>query len=260
MSEEARVDIKQSVQQRFDQAAASYRTSPVHAQGPDLAWMVEAGALQGQERVLDAGCGPGHTALAFAPHVATVVALDLSQPMLDQARDLAQERGIHNLETRLGDVEELPFPDGSFHCVVSRYSAHHWPHPERALAELARVLMPGGLFLLSDTVSFPDPALDTFLNGVELLRDVSHVRDHTPAQWLSMMEAAGLPGELLRRWEIPLRFQPWVARVSTPEPAVAALRWLFAHGPTEAREALRIQDDGQFVLHGGLFRGVKGGG
>ena len=258
MSEETRADIKKSVQQQFEQAAASYRVSPVHVQGPDLAWMVEAAALQGQERVLDAGCGAGHAALAFAPHVGQVVALDFSPAMLAQTQDLARERGITNLETRLGDVEALPFPDGSFHCVISRYSAHHWPNPRRALAEFARVLLPGGRFILSDTVSFPEPALDTFLNGVELLRDVSHVRDHTPAQWLAMMEEAGLPGELLRRWEIPLRFEPWVARQSTPEPAVAGLRWLFAHGPEEARAALRIQEDGQFVLLGGLFRGAKG--
>ena len=91
--------------------------------------MLALADLSGDERILDAGCGPGHTALTFAPHVAQVVGVDLSDQMLDQGRRLAAERGLTNVEFRTGDVEALPFDSGEFDVVVTRYSAHHWPAP-----------------------------------------------------------------------------------------------------------------------------------
>lgn len=125
------IDIKASVQRQFNQVAANYSTSSVHAKGRDLEEMVSAVPLTGREQILDAGCGTGHTALAFAPHVAQVVALDFTEGMLAQGRQLAAERGLSNVEFRLGDVEKLPFAAAQFDLVVSRYSAHHWPHPYR---------------------------------------------------------------------------------------------------------------------------------
>ncbi len=149
-------DIKASVQRQFNQVAANYSTSTVHAQGIDLAEMVKAAHPSGQERVLDAGCGTGHTALTFAPHVAQVIAVDFTQGMLDQGRQLAAERGLDNIEFRLADVEKLDFSDAEFDLIVSRYSAHHWPHPQQALPAFRRILKPGGQFILSDVVSFDD--------------------------------------------------------------------------------------------------------
>ena len=139
--------IKDTVAQQFDPVADNYRTSSVHAAGEDLPQVVAHAVLSGGEAVLDAGSGAGHTALAFAPHVQSVISVDLAPSMLAQGRALAQERGVHNVEFRQADVEALPFADGSFDVIVSRYSAHHWPHPQRALAEFRRLMRPGGRLL-----------------------------------------------------------------------------------------------------------------
>src|SRR5215211_712534 len=193
-------DVKNSVQKQFAPVAANYATSAVHVAGPDLTAMLAAADARPDQRALDAGCGTGHTALAFAPHLAEVLALDLTEAMLAQGRKLARDRGITNVTFQRGDVEHMPFPDASFDLVTSRYSAHHYPHPLVALREFARVLKPGGTFLLVDVVSPEPPAQDTFLNAIELLRDPSHVRDHTIDQWLHMFDAAGLAGETLDTW------------------------------------------------------------
>ena len=103
--------IKDTVEQQFSPVADNYRTSSVHAGGEDLTQMVFVAALSGREYVLDAGSGAGHTALAFAPHAAHVVTVDLSNAMLAQGARQAQERGIHNIEFRQADVESLPFAD-----------------------------------------------------------------------------------------------------------------------------------------------------
>src|SRR5689334_9902907 len=103
-------DVKNSVQRQFAPVAANYATSAVHVGGPDLLAMLDAAELRGDEQVLDAGCGTGHTALAFAPRVAEVVAVDLTEAMLAQGRKLARQRDIANITFKRGDVEQLAFP------------------------------------------------------------------------------------------------------------------------------------------------------
>ena len=250
-------DVKASVQQKFGQVAANYATSTVHASGEDLTRMVQLAELTGSEQVMDAGCGAGHTALAFAPKVAHVIAYDLTATMLEQVQRLASERQITNLTTGLGDVEYLPFDDESFDRVVSRYSAHHWPHPEKALAEFKRVLKPGGQFILSDIVAAEDPTLDTFLQTVELLRDPSHVRDHSISQWQRMFAEAGFTCEVLFTWDLPLDFDAWVKRIATPALNISMLKTLFDGAPSEVRGAMDVQPNYQFQIPGALFRGRR---
>ena len=237
-------DLKGAVQEQFGRVAAKYLTSAVHAQGEDLTEMVEAANLRGDERVLDAGCGAGHTAASFSPYAAEVVALDFTASMLRQVEILAQDRGLANITTRLGDVENLPFPDSSFDLVVSRYSAHHWARPGRALREFHRVLREGGRFILSDVLGFGDPVCDTYLNAIELLRDPSHVRDYTLEEWSNRFAAAGFRLEILFPYRIYLHFDEWTDRMETPMVNRAAIRALYDASPEEVREALQIDDAG----------------
>lgn len=246
--------IKEAVEQQFSPVAENYRTSSVHAAGEDLAQMVAAGELQGHEHVLDAGSGAGHTALAFAPHVARVVSVDLSAAMLAQGERGAQERGLRNIEFRQADVEALPFENGSFDLVTSRYSAHHWPHPQRALGEFRRLLRPRGCFLLSDIVSYDDFAADTHLQAIELLRDRSHVRDHTVAAWLQLLAEAQFAAAVVFTWEVRLEFEAWVQRIATPPEDVAMIRRLLDHAPVEVRARLKVEDDCSFTLQGALIK------
>jgi ubiquinone/menaquinone biosynthesis C-methylase UbiE len=247
-------DVKTSVQRQFGDVAANYRTSTVHASGEDLTRMVEAARLSGTERVLDAGCGAGHSALAFAPVAGEVVAYDLTPSMLEQVERLAAERNINNVVTRQGDVESLPFEDASFDVVVSRYSAHHWPHPVVALKEFFRVLKPGGQFILSDIVAAPEPTLDTFLQTIELLRDPSHVRDHSVVQWLEMFAEAGFEAEVIFTWDLPLDFDAWVARIATPALNVTMIKTLFDGAPREVREGMDVQSNYRFSIPGALLQ------
>ena len=251
-------DIKAAVQQQFGQVAANYSTSAVHAKGADLAEMVKAAALTGQERVLDAGCGTGHTALTFAPLVTQVIAVDFTEGMLAQGRLLAQERGLTNLDFRFADVETLPFSAAEFDLVVSRYSAHHWPHPVRALQEFLRVLRPGGAFILSDIVSYDDYTCDTYLQAIELLRDPSHVRDHTVNQWLTMLTTAGFADvQVSYSGPVWIDFADWIKRMATPTLNTDAIRTLFDGAPREFRQALQIEAKHNFSFTGAVLYAVK---
>jgi ubiquinone/menaquinone biosynthesis C-methylase UbiE len=251
------VDVKESVQRQFGQVAANYSISAVHRGGADLDELLRRAGLRGSERVLDAGTGTGHTALALAGGAAEVVAVDLTEPMLAQGRALAVERGVTNVTFQQADVEQLPFPPASFDLVVTRYSAHHWPHPQAALHEFARVLRPQGRLLLADIVAFDDPTCDTFIQAVEVLRDTSHVRDHTTNQWLAMCAAAGFAAECVFQWHLRLEFRSWVERMLTPPPLVTAITMLFDSAPREVREALRVEADHSFAFPGALIEAQR---
>jgi SAM-dependent methyltransferase len=236
------------VETQFGARANAYLTSAVHSQGPDLDALAALVAGQAQARVLDLGCGGGHVSFAAAPHVREVVAYDLSAEMLAVVARAARERGLANLATRQGVAEALPFDDASFDFVFSRYSAHHWRDLERGVAEAARVLKPGGTAGFVDVVAPASALLDTFLQAVELLRDPSHVRDYSRAQWLTAIGRAGLIAGTPSEHRLRLDIGSWLERMRTPPLQAGAIRALQHAMSDSVRRHFAIEADGSFTI------------
>ncbi len=253
-----RPSLKGAVKEAFDDVAEKYASSAVHRGGPELEALLAVAALRGDEAVLDAGCGPGHTAHALAAGAGSVIGVDLSPAMLEQARVLAREKGLTNASFQEGDVEALEFADATFDLVTSRYSAHHYPRPQRALEEFHRVLRPGGRVLLVDTISPEDPGLDTFINLVEWLRDHSHIRDHRDSEWLAMFRSVGFEARLVGEYRLDLDFESWVDRIGTPQEGRDALRFVRECASREARETFRLDPaTGSFALFVNLYEAIR---
>jgi ubiquinone/menaquinone biosynthesis C-methylase UbiE len=236
----------QVVQKQFGEQAAAYLNSAVHAQGTEFALLQAELAGQADARLLDLGCGAGHVSFHCAPWVKQVVAYDLSQQMLEVVASAASERGLGNISTQHGAAEQLPFADGEFDYVFSRYSAHHWSDLGLALREVRRVLKPGGVACFIDVMSPGSPLLDTYLQSVEVLRDTSHVRDYSAGEWLSQVNEAGLQVRSHSRQRLRLEYSSWVERMRTPEVMRAAIRQLQQAMGAEVREYYQIDDNGSF--------------
>ncbi|GHH60725.1 class I SAM-dependent methyltransferase [[Pseudomonas] boreopolis] len=236
----------QVVQAQFGEQAEAYLRSAVHAQGSEFAELQAALAARPRARVLDLGCGAGHVAFHLAPLADEVVAYDLSAQMLDVVASAAAERGLDNIRTVRGAAERLPFADAEFDVVASRYSAHHWSDVGQALREARRVLKPGGTAAFIDVMAPGAPLLDTHLQAIELLRDTSHVRDYSAAEWLRLAGEAGLQVQKLHRQRLRLEFAPWVERMRTPELFRQAIRSLQQGVGAEVREYFEIAGDGSF--------------
>lgn len=248
----------ENVQSQFGPRAKSYLTSAVHAQGEDLAHFAAMLAEEGAgTRVLDMGCGGGHMSFAAAPFVREVVAYDLSPEMLAVVAHAAGERGYGNVLTEQGEAEALPFDDASFDWVVSRFSAHHWTDWRAGLGEAYRVLRPGGRGLFIDVVSPALGVLDTYLQTVEVLRDTSHVRDYTPAEWETALAARGFVTHATRRHRLRMEFASWVARMRTPDVMVSAIRALQATVSEPVRRHFAIEADGSFMIDVATFEVVR---
>lgn len=245
------------VNAQFGARADSYLKSAVHAAGADLDALADLVRSHGEARVLDLGCGAGHVSFAAAPHVREVVACDLSPEMLSVVAEAARERGFANIITRESVAESLPFPEASFDFVLSRYSTHHWGDLDAGLREIARVLKPGGAVAIADTVSPGTPRLDSFLQAIELLRDPSHVRSRSWAEWQEVLARAGLSARSARSFRIRLEFDNWVARMRTPKIQADAIRALEAAMPESVVAYFDIGPDGSFSMDTACFEAVK---
>jgi ubiquinone/menaquinone biosynthesis C-methylase UbiE/biotin operon repressor len=102
--------------------------------------------------IADLGAGEGASALLLAQRAKKVIAVDSSARMIEVGREQALRHGVKNIDYRLGDMEEIPIGDGEVDLVFFSQSLHHAQHPERALAEAARILVPGGRILILDLV------------------------------------------------------------------------------------------------------------
>ncbi len=246
---------KTLVQQQFGANAANYVGSHVHAKGASLAGLVAAVRPQAHWRCVDIATGAGHTAIAFAPHVAHMLASDLTVEMLEQVRKQVTEQGLGNVATAHGDAEAMPFEDAAFDLVTCRIAPHHFPNIAKFVSEAHRVLKPGGTFALVDNVSpdsettpgFSDEdlaeAAQTY-NAFEKIRDPSHGRAWTPKEWRNCIGEAGLE---ITHWEFldkSMDFAAWCKTMSVPAETVPRLAQMLRDASPAFAAYIRPRFDG----------------
>jgi SAM-dependent methyltransferase len=187
----------------WDTRAAAYVESDAHRAGDDLEQLVAWAA--GARTALDVATGGGHVARRLREQGLEVVTLDPSPGMSPDV---------------IARAEELPFADGSFDVVACRTAAHHFADPALAVAEMARVS--AGRVLLVDTEFMGEQ-----VEQAEALRDPSHVRNYTEAEWRGFAESAGLHVEIVEHFEHSFDLAAWLARTGcggeAAERAVALL-------------------------------------
>ena len=228
--------------------ANDYVTSLTHSTGDDLEQLEALLRGHAGARVLDLGCGGGHVSYRASPHVARVIACDLTPDMLEAVERTAAARGLSNIAVQQAAAEALPFEDRYFDFVLCRFSVHHWHDMEAGLREARRVLKPGGRAVFIDTVAPADPFLDTHLQTVELLRDSAHVRNYSISEWITALSRArfAVTGLISRR--LKLDFPAWIARTRTPSAHVDVIRSVQDKAPQPVHDHFAITDDGSFTL------------
>ncbi|AGK59709.1 type 11 methyltransferase [Hyphomicrobium denitrificans 1NES1] len=253
-------DATALVRSQFGVAASDYATSEVHAKGESLARIVELAAPQHSWRVLDIATGAGHMAAAFAPHVANVVASDITDEMLAQTAKLAADKKLDNIGTAKAEAGALPFEDASFDLVCCRLAAHHFPDLGRFVSEARRVLKENGRFALVDNVApdaqqllgaSPSEIVDATAayNTFEKLRDPSHGHAPPPETWIGLLENAGFRIVAREQFGKELDFKSWVTRMRCTPETITELERILVSGPQNLRSFLKPRRDETGALH-----------
>lgn len=154
-----------------------------------LGRMVRMGHPGPEDTVLDVACGPGLVTCAFARVVRAATGIDMTPAMLELAREEQKNQHLTNLQWDEGDVTALPYPDGEFSIVCTRFSLHHIEEPATVLREMFRVCRPGGRIVVAD--SAPETGKAEAFNAFERLRDPSHTRALPVEELAALFQSAG---------------------------------------------------------------------
>jgi SAM-dependent methyltransferase len=232
------------IRDQFTRQATPFSTAAPIADAGALTMIVEAAGAGSDDLVLDVACGGGIVVCAFAPHVKHATGIDMTPAMLDRARHLAAEKGIANVAWREGDVARLPYPDGAFTIVVTRFAVHHFPDPQAVFREMVRVCAPGGRIVVVDTYASPDPGKAAEFNRLEKLRDPSHARCLALTELTGLFGSFGLAEPRASFYELRDEVKNLLAR-SFPNPGdEAKIIDLFSASLADHRLGIPVRRDG----------------
>jgi len=228
-----------SIREEFAHQSQSFGASAAMSSAQTLGVLAELVPAEPKARWLDVACGPGVVSRAVAARVGTVTGVDLTPAMVEEAERRALEEGIANVSFLLGDATALDFTDGSFDGAITRFSFHHIPVPSRVLAEMARLVQPGGWVVVGDQVTDDDGEGAAWHQEIERLRDPTHWASQRLGRLRAMGGEVGLELEEERLVPIEIDYEDWLARGSAGQSASPLIGKLLAERPGGA-ESFRV--------------------
>jgi SAM-dependent methyltransferase len=230
-----------SIRAEFTHQTESFARNEVATMAETLGALVELVPADPKARWLETACGPGAIARALAPRVGRIHGVDLTPAMVEKAAEEAEREGFGNAEFSVADATALEFEDGCFEGAVTRFSLHHIPAPQLVVAEMARVVRPGGWVIVSDFIADPDRDVFAAVEEIERLRDPSHWSCLTAAQLRAVGEEAGLEPESERLIPFDIDYDDWLRRGSGGPAAAELIERLVERLP-EGSGCFRVRD------------------
>jgi len=238
---------QQQILDQFTRQATPFSTASTITDTGALRMIVGATAPKPTDTVLDVACGGGIVVCALAPHVRHATGIDMTPAMLERARQHATEQGVGNVTWDRGDVTTLPYPDGAFDIVTTRFSMHHFPDPVAVMREMVRVCAPGGRVAVIDMYASDDPVKAAEWNRAEKLRDPSHVRCLTLGELRGLFGEAGLPAPRPSHYELRDEIRNLLAR-SFPNPGDdQKIIAMFAASAEDDRLGIPVRREGERI-------------
>ena len=211
--------------------------------------MLDLARIQPAQRILDIAAGAGEPAVSAAERVGPngyVLATDISEGIVELARQVALERGLNQIETRAMDGEKIDLPDDSFDAVLCRLGLMYMPHPVTAVREWRRVLKPGGRVAV---IVFSTPERNSWgAMPASIIRRRAQLPAPVPGQpgpfslggagvLEDVFRQAGFAAPEVRAVPVPLRTPSAAEYVRVAREAFGAFNAMMAHLPLQERES-----------------------
>jgi SAM-dependent methyltransferase len=229
--------------------------------------MFDLARIQPGQRILDIAAGAGEPAVSAAVRVGPsgyVLATDISEGIVELALQVARERGLKQVETRVMDGEKLDLPDASFDAVLCRLGLMYMPHPVTALRECRRALKAGGRVAV---VVFSTPDRNSWgAVPASIIRRLAQLPLPVPGQpgpfslgdpgvLEGIFRQAGFANPEICAVSVPHRMTSAAEYVQVAREAFGAFNAMMTHLPPQERESVWNEIEGSmrsFELHGGF--------
>ena len=208
----------------FDRVAAIMPPASGAQAEPGLRALVALAAPRPDDKVLDIGTGVGAVALAFAPHVAHVTAIDISPVMLERAEQSRQTLAAANVAVRWADTTALPYCEAAFDLVTCRDLCPYVRDAAALFTHLRRVLKVGGRLALDELIGNENPVKRATHQAIETQRDPSFVRLHSESELELRLRESGFRVERAEVYDAPLDLAEWLTLAAADKDARAAVR------------------------------------
>jgi len=186
-ADDARLEeVRRVRKENFDDHGADGERGQIVPGRSWAAWARALGHLLPPLVVADLGCGEGYLTIEASRFAKRVIAVDRSEAVLNRARESAKRRRVKNIEWKRGELEKLPLKDQSVDVALLSQALHHAASPQKALAEAARILKPGGRVLLLELRGHQEQWVRERLGDTWLGFDDAQLR--------KLLEDAGLTG------------------------------------------------------------------
>ena len=198
---------------QFTKQAIPFTKLPGHLDSIQM--LIEMSKVASDDFVLDVACGPGLVACEFAKVAQHVTGIDLTEKMIEQAKNRQKGMALANLSWEIGTASPLPYASASFSVVVTRYSFHHFQDPKAVLMEMIRVCKPNGIVLIADA-ALPVDKVDAY-NCMEKLRDPSHTKALSYEEWNQLLDDSELRDIQHGSYKVPMELEKQL-KASFPNP------------------------------------------
>jgi 2-polyprenyl-3-methyl-5-hydroxy-6-metoxy-1,4-benzoquinol methylase len=247
----------QALAQAFDGQAARFERAPVQSDPVLLERLVRTADFPADALVLDVGCGPGLVSEALLRAGHRVLGVDLSPEMIDRAM---KRCGMYGPRARFENRSLFdPALAGPFDAAISRFVLHHVTDPPAFIRRQTELLQPGGILVVCDHTTDPEPSAAGWHNEIERLRDRTHTRNLNPGQLVDLVAGAGLSVVRLVEMPFTLDFDEWFER-GTPAASKEAVYQRLLAAPSvrgfrvTPLSGQRVRIDGWIALVRGVVR------
>lgn len=206
-----------AAERQYRRRSSYYQPDAVPMDQRFIAFLISASGMTRDDRVLEVACGTGAGTMAFAARCQASVGLEIHADAMAYARKEALKREIGNASFVTGELERMPFTDGSFTGALCRFSFHHCVNPERVFAEMSRVVARDGWMTVSDMTASEDAGQAAFHNRLERLCDPTHARTLAASEFEAMFAEHGFRVSMKIARDSRISLDDWL-RFGAPPP------------------------------------------
>ncbi|MGL5368345.1 MAG: methyltransferase domain-containing protein [Cetobacterium somerae] len=200
----------EKVKRSFDKQASGYNEYTLLTDNKYLSRILNIGYPFKDKRVLDLGCGTGLLSLSLADKAKDIVALDISNGMINSLKAKIKKREIKNINAIKGDIHNTEFPDNFFDTIVCVLSFHHFHDISRVMQILKRILKPFGEIIVVDIYSSSNEGDQILQNTCEKIRDFSHNKFFTLKELKELLKDFDFGGFEVEKFEVKRNYKDWI--------------------------------------------------